>query len=186
MNLVAPKFSLLLAGTALLLAGCAHKPTRPTPDQTMMGPQNGGANINPSNVPTGFDPNSGLQARGAGDDFGPDGQLRGKLEAVYFEFNESSIKPSERAKLQAAAQYLKEHADQRLLLEGRCDWRGTAEYNLGLGDRRANAAKKYLGTIGVPAEKIETVSKGSLEAAKEADEATMQKDRRVELIILKK
>ena len=45
MNLVAKNFSLVLAGTALMLAGCAHQPTRPTPDQTMMGPQTGGGNI---------------------------------------------------------------------------------------------------------------------------------------------
>lgn len=186
MNLVAKKLSLLLTGTALILAGCTHKPTRPTPDQTMMGPQTGGANINPTNVATGFDPTSGLQARDTGDDFGPDGRLRGKLEAVYFDFNESHIRAGERTKLQAAAKYLTDHPDQRLLLEGHCDWHGTAEYNLGLGDRRANEAKKYLGTIGVPADKLETLSKGSLEAVKDADDATAQKDRRVDLVILKK
>ncbi|HWA10490.1 MAG TPA: OmpA family protein [Opitutaceae bacterium] len=184
MNLVAKNFSLALAGFALLLAGCTHAPTRPTPDQTRMGPQTGGDTINPNSVATGFN-DLGLPARNPSDMAGSaDG--RGILAPVYFEFNESSIKPAERAKLQEAAKYLKEHADVRLLLEGHCDWRGTAEYNLGLGDRRANAAKKYLGTIGVAADRLETLSKGSLEAAKEADDATMQKDRRVELVILKK
>jgi peptidoglycan-associated lipoprotein len=184
MNFAAQKLFPILAAT-LILTGCAHKPTRPTPDQTMMGPKIGGESITSSNVSTSFS-DVGLPARGAGDDFGPDGQLRGKLEAVYFDYDRFDIKPAERTKLQAAAQYLKDHADQRLLLEGRCDWHGTAEYNLGLGDRRANAVKRYLGTIGVPADKIETVSKGSLEAVKEADDATAAKDRRVELVILKK
>jgi peptidoglycan-associated lipoprotein len=186
MNLAAKKFSLVLTGAALIFAGCSHQPTRPTPNQTMMGPQTGGANINPTDVATNASPSPDLQARSATDDFGPDGQLRGKLEAVYFDFDRFDIKASERTKLQAVAQYLKDHADQRVLLEGHCDWRGTAEYNLSLGDRRANAAKKYLGTIGVPADKLETVSKGSLEAAKQGDEAAMMKDRRVELVILKK
>lgn len=55
---------------------------------------------------------------------------------VYFEFDQSSIKPSEREKLKTAKEYLEKNAGQRLLLEGHADWRGTAEYNLGLGDRR--------------------------------------------------
>jgi peptidoglycan-associated lipoprotein len=186
MNIVAKKFSLVLAGAALILAGCTHQPTRPTPDQTKAATQTGSGNTAPSDVPTNFDPNSGLQARSSADEFGPDGILRGKLDSVYFEFDSSDIKPAERVKLQAAAQYLKDHADQRLMIEGHCDWRGTAEYNLGLGDRRANAVKKYLITIGVPAEKIETLSKGSLEAAKDANEAAMAKDRRAEVGILKK
>jgi peptidoglycan-associated lipoprotein len=70
------------------------------------------------------------------------------------------------------------------LLEGHCDWRGTAEYNLGLGDRRANAAKKYLLSLGVAADRLESVSKGSLEASKNADDATMAKDRRVDLVVV--
>jgi peptidoglycan-associated lipoprotein len=186
MNIVAKKFSLVLTGAALILAGCSQKPTRPTPNQTVMGPQNGGVTPAPTDVATNFPAGPGLEARAPGDDFGPDGTLRGKLESVYFDFDRFDIKPAERVKLQAAAQYLKDHPDQRLLLEGHCDWRGTAEYNLALGDRRANAAKKYLGTIGVAADKLETLSKGSLEAAKQADDATMAKDRRVELVIVKK
>jgi peptidoglycan-associated lipoprotein len=186
MNLAAKTLFPALAAVALMLSGCAHKPTRPTPDQTMMGPKGGpgGDNLAFSNVASTLP--DGLAQRDPNDAFGPDGQLRGKLDAVYFDYDRFDIKPAERTKLQAAAQYLKDHADQRLLLEGRCDWHGTAEYNLGLGDRRANAVKRYLGTIGVPADKIETVSKGSLEAVKEADDATAAKDRRVELVILKK
>jgi peptidoglycan-associated lipoprotein len=187
MNIVAKQLTLVLIGAALLLAGCSQKPTRPTPNQTVMGPATGGQNIAPpTDVNTGFNNVPDLQPRSAGEDFGPDGQLRGKLEAAYFDFDKSDIKPAERAKLQAAAQYLKDHPEQRLLLEAHCDWRGTAEYNLSLGDRRANAAKKYLGTIGVAAERLETLSKGSLEATKSSAEAVMAKDRRVEFVILKK
>ena len=190
MNIAASKalkLSLVLAGAALILAGCAHKPTRPTPDQTLLGPAGGpGSGMGPTDVATNMGVPPDLQARPAGDDFGPDGTRRGVLEAAYFDLNESAIKPSERPKLQAAAQYLKDHPDQRLLLEGHCDWRGTAEYNLSLGDRRANAVKKYLVSIGVAPDRVETVSKGSLEATKNGDEATMAKDRRVEFVVLNK
>ena len=95
-----------------------------------------------------------------------------------------AIKAGERTKLQQAKEYLEKNPGFRLLLEGHCDWRGTAEYNLGLGDRRANSVKKYLQSIGVAADRVETLSKGSLEAAKNADEATMAKDRRVNLIVV--
>ncbi|MEO7600373.1 MAG: OmpA family protein, partial [Opitutus sp.] len=97
----------------------------------------------------------------------------------------SNIKASERSKLQDAAKYLKEHADQRILLEGHADWRGTAEYNLSLGDRRANAAKRFMGSL-APADRVETLSKGSLDASQNADDATSAKDRRVDIVILKK
>jgi len=111
--------------------------------------------------------------------------IRGELQPVYFDYDKSAIKPEERAKLQAAKEYLDKNPQYRLLFEGHCDWRGTAEYNLGLGDRRANAAKKYITTIGVPATKLETVSKGDLEAKENAAEADMSKDRRVEIVVLK-
>jgi peptidoglycan-associated lipoprotein len=83
-----------------------------------------------------------------------------------------------------AKDYLDTHPGHKLLLEGHCDWRGTAEYNLSLGDRRANATKRYLQSIGVAPDKLETLSKGSLEASKNADAATMEKDRRVDLVVV--
>ena len=107
------------------------------------------------------------------------------LQAVYFDFDKSNIKAGERPKLEAAAQYLKDNPTHRVLLEGHCDWRGTAEYNLGLGDRRASAAKQFLSGLGVAADKTETLSKGSLDATKNADDATAAKDRRVELVVIR-
>ena len=88
--------------------------------------------------------------------------------------------------VKSAKDYLAKNPTHRILFEGHCDWRGTEEYNLALGDRRATAAKKYLISLGIAADKVEANSKGSLEAAKNADDATMQKDRRAEIIVLKK
>jgi peptidoglycan-associated lipoprotein len=167
-----------------MLAGCPKKPARPDPSATMMGmtPSNSSSQISDLSTSTlspdlamrdnGFDPNTG--------------QNRSALAAqtVYFDFDGSAIKASERTKLQAAKDYLTKNPGQRLLLEGHCDWRGTAEYNLGLGDRRAAAVKKYLVSIGVPADRMETLSKGNLEASKNADDATMAKDRRVDLVVV--
>ena len=100
MNSAAKTFCLVLVGSALL-AGCSKKPMRPDPSATVIGPQGGGGggNLNPQDVATSPDA-SGLQSRDMS--FDANGQLRGALDSVYFEFNESSIKPAERAKLQAA------------------------------------------------------------------------------------
>ncbi len=176
----------IIAASAALLAGCSKKPVRPNPSETALGPQAGGAGtLAPTEVPTTADNTTALQARPPGVIEDKD-TIRGLLESVYFDLDRFNVKPAERAKLQAAKDYLDKNPGQRLLLEGHCDWRGTAEYNLGLGDRRASAAKKYLISIGVSADKLETLSKGLEGAAKNADEATMAHDRRAELVILKK
>jgi peptidoglycan-associated lipoprotein len=183
MKNVSQKLCLVVASVALLLAGCSKKPARPAPNQTVLGNTPGGDNINPTGLATEL--GSGLLPQ-LGEGVIDDGHtIRGLLKPVYFDFNASSIKESERAKLQAAKEYLEKNPGQRLLLEGHCDWRGTAEYNISLGDRRANAAKKFLGTLGVKADKLESNSKGSLEAKQNASDADAANDRRVELVIIK-
>jgi peptidoglycan-associated lipoprotein len=151
----------------------------------VLGQTPGGAGLAPTDVNAPLDASAvGLQQRDP-NIIEDANSIRGMFQPVYFDFDKSSIKESERSKLQDAAKYLKDHADQHILLEGHADWRGTAEYNLSLGDRRANAAKKYLGSI-ASADKVETVSKGSLEASQHGDDAAMAKDRRVDIVILKK
>src|SRR4030095_11005478 len=170
---VSTKFCLTIAGAALLLAGCAKKPTRPGPDQTVLGPAGGGANLDtaPKSDSFGSD-NPNLAPRDPS--FNSLGENRAALQAqtVYFEFDKSDIKASEREKLKVAKEWLDKNPTHKLLLEGHCDWRGTAEYNLSLGDRRSNATKRYLQSIGVGPDRAETLSKGSLEASRNADAAT--------------
>lgn len=182
MKLVSKKFSLVVASAALVFAGCTKKPTRPSPDQTAIGLSGSGTSTATA-TPVNFDPNAGaLQLR---EDFiGGRSYTILQAQTVYFDYDKSDIKASEREKLKIAKEYLDKNPTHRLILEGRADWRGTAEYNLGLGDRRANAAKKYIVSIGASAARIETLSKGSLEASKNADEATMAKDRRVDLVVV--
>ena len=86
--------------------------------------------------------------------------LLGLFEPVYFNFDSSSIAASERSKLQEAAKYLSKNKGSGVLLEGRCDWYGTADYNLALGEQRANSARTYLSTLGVKDSQIEILSKG--------------------------
>ena len=185
MKFVSYKLSLVVASAALVLAGCTKKPTRPDPSVTAIGLTPGGSNIVTPPTDASFNAGApGLTMRPEG--FDASGQNRTALQAqtVYFDFDKSDIKPSEREKLRTAKEYLDTHPGHKLLLEGHCDWRGTAEYNLSLGDRRANATKRYLQSIGVAPDRLETVSKGSLEASKNADAATMEKDRRVDLVVI--
>jgi len=79
---------------------------------------------------------------------------------IYFEFDKHALSAESRQTLTDIAAYLKENTDVRLMIEGHCDERGTNEYNLALGDRRANAARDFLITLGVDPVRIETISYG--------------------------
>lgn len=183
MNL-SKKLCLVFACTLVVFTGCLKKPQRPTPDQTMGGQGTGLNTGGPDNFTNLVDPSAaGLVGRDEGRWDGNKGY--NILQPVYFDFDKSSIKESERPKLQAAKERLEQHPEERILIEGHCDWRGTAEYNLGLGDRRAIAVKNYLVKIGVPADKIETISKGSLDAKEKGTSEEMSKDRRGELVVVK-
>jgi peptidoglycan-associated lipoprotein len=186
MKLASKSLCIIAASAAALLAGCSKKPVRPDPSSTALGPTSGGQGaLTPTDVSTTADANSALTTRDP-NILEDANTIRGLLQPVYFDYDRSAVKAAERPKLQAAKDYLDKNPQYRLLVEGHCDWHGTSEYNLGLGDRRANESKKYLIQLGVPADKIETLSKGSEEAKKNADDATAAKDRRDELVILKK
>jgi peptidoglycan-associated lipoprotein len=79
---------------------------------------------------------------------------------VYFDYDKADIKPDMVSVLQSNATWLKGNSNVRFTIEGHCDDRGSEEYNLGLGDRRANAVKEYLVSQGVAANRINTVSYG--------------------------
>jgi peptidoglycan-associated lipoprotein len=81
-------------------------------------------------------------------------------QSVYFDFGDTVIKPEYRELIQKQAEFLKAHANAVVTLEGNTDERGSSEYNLALGDRRANAVRHALELIGVPDSQIKTVSLG--------------------------
>lgn len=109
------------------------------------------------------------------------------LADVYFDLDQSSIRDEGRASLTTNADWLKRWTGTRISIEGHCDERGTAEYNLGLGERRATAVKAYLVELGVPADRVVIVSKGK-EApfCTESNEACWQQNRRGHFIITAK
>jgi peptidoglycan-associated lipoprotein len=87
-------------------------------------------------------------------------KLNDALRPVYFAFDSSKIRPGDARALDASADWLKAHPDQLTLIEGHCDERGTNEYNLALGERRANAAMSYLVSRGIEARRISIISYG--------------------------
>jgi peptidoglycan-associated lipoprotein len=80
--------------------------------------------------------------------------------SIYFAFDQSDVKNTDKAVLEAHAKYLSEHASTKIVLQGNTDERGSSEYNLALGNRRAENTKKVLAVLGVPSKQIEVVSFG--------------------------
>jgi len=82
------------------------------------------------------------------------------VKDAYFDYDKADIRADTRDNLQATGQFLRTNAQVKVILEGHCDERGSTEYNLALGDRRATAAKQFLVSLGITADRVETVSYG--------------------------
>ena len=101
------------------------------------------------------------------------------VKDAYFDFDKSDIRPDAQQTLTSDADFLKPHADIKFTIEGHCDERGSEEYNLGLGDRRATAAKSFLVNLGVSTDLINTISYGKdRPVCTDHDEDCWQKNRR--------
>ena len=105
------------------------------------------------------------------------------LPTIYFAFDQSRLGTNQMQKLDAVSNYLTSHKDLGVIIEGHCDERGSHEYNIGLGERRALAVRDYLEKLGIPADRIQTISYGSEKpAVSEHNDAAWVKNRRAELI----
>jgi len=100
-------------------------------------------------------------------------------DRVFFDLDKSEIRPDAQATLQKQAAWLNQYRDKTVSIEGHCDERGTREYNIALGERRANAVKKYLVSLGVDASRLSTISYGKERpVALGSDEASWAQNRR--------
>jgi len=107
-----------------------------------------------------------------------------KLEAIYFDFDKYVIKPEGREALKRNAEWLQKNSDKKVVVEGNCDERGTNEYNMALGQRRADAAAKFLTDLGIAKDRVSTVSYGEEKPlCKEANEACWSKNRRDDFVV---
>lgn len=107
-----------------------------------------------------------------------------KLEAIYFDFDKYVIKPEGREALKRNAEWLQKNPGKKVVVEGNCDERGTNEYNMALGQRRADAAAKFLTDLGIAKDRVGTVSYGEEKpVCKDANEACWSKNRRDDFIV---
>lgn len=109
----------------------------------------------------------------------------GPLKNIYFDFDSYGLRPEARETLKVNANWLKANPSVQIEIEGHCDERGTNEYNLALGAKRAQAAKDYLVTLGISADRFKTVSYGEeIPVCNETTEECWQKKRHARFAIL--
>lgn len=135
--------------TALLLGlGCSHATPKPeTPSTAMVAPRSAPAAKIVERTPDASENQSSARDDSSGN-------------TIYFDFNSANIREDARPTLQQIGKQVA-HDKKSIRIEGNCDERGTTEYNIALGDRRAREAKQYLERLGVPAKRISVVSYGS-------------------------
>jgi peptidoglycan-associated lipoprotein len=109
----------------------------------------------------------------------------GPLQDVHFDYDRYDLRTEDRATLQQNANWLKEHAGAKVEIEGHCDNRGTVEYNLALGAKRAKAVKDYLVSLGIAADRLSTISYGEeLPLCREDTEECWARNRRAHSVVL--
>jgi peptidoglycan-associated lipoprotein len=118
-------------------------------------------------------------------------QLLARIEDAYFDYNKTFLRPDALKALEADStelrDILKDYPGYKLTIEGNCDERGSAEYNLALGDKRAQAAKDYLVQVGIPASQLNLISYGKEHPVCTGhDEACWQRNRRIHIVAMAK
>ncbi len=185
--------ALAILAFCLTLVGCPKK-SDPSASDTVLGPPTsmrgqegdfiGGDGVYREGGD--FLAGSGLEERGSGFNAIPTGADRRAIaiQSIFFGFDEQSIRPEERVKVERAVERMRSEPNLRIICEGHTDWIGTEEYNLGLGDRRANSVKTYMVQLGVNPNRIEILSMGEMDATPDVhrDSPQARDDRRVDLI----
>ena len=112
--------------------------------------------------------------------------FRKNVQDAFFDFDKSDVRSDAREALTKTGQFLRSYSQVRVTIEGHCDERGSTEYNLALGDKRAQAAKQFLISLGVPAERMDTVSYGKERPfCTTHDEDCWQQNRRAHFVMAK-
>jgi peptidoglycan-associated lipoprotein len=171
------RLSLALSLIPLVLAACASKPVAPAPEttksvaQTTTSTAPATPSMQPATtaqaLPEYLDPNSALN----------------REHSVYFKFDDSTVGPDAKAVVERHGHYLAQHPSVKTVVQGNTDERGGAEYNLALGQRRADAVKEALKVYGASDSQIEATSFGSEKpVAKGHDEQAWRQNRRADIV----
>ena len=161
------------AASALALTACSKK----APEELPPAPE-----LAPTPTPSGPGPQTGGPVPGSQAHFAQ--VLQGR-DTIYFDTDKFDIDAEDRAALSQQAAYLQQYPNIRATVEGHADERGTREYNLALGERRANAARNFLVSLGIPGERVTTVSYGKERpVATASNEASWARNRRAVTVVL--
>jgi len=112
------------------------------------------------------------------------GELRASLQKIYFDFDSATLSKEARETLAKNAEFLKKDPEVKVRIEGHCDERGSDDYNLALGEKRARAAKQYLASMGIPADRLSVISYGKEKPADPGhDQVAWAHNRRDEFVV---
>jgi len=166
----------------LFLVACGNPPNPPPPKWTSENPNasSGQATASAKPAPAKPDGNkdSSLEALRRGEAPGT-----GPMADIFFDFDSAALSEKSRAVLKTNADWLKANPAAKVQVEGHCDERGTAEYNMALGAKRAQAAMDYLATLGVAANRLSTISYGEeIPVCREHTEDCWAKNRRARFV----
>ena len=154
--------TIAVVGFAVVVAGCKPKPpaTPPAPIETKVEAPKPSTDVKPPPpAPTRYDPTPGpldgdiVEAQRYA-------EQNGLLGVVYYDFDSSELTKAAQDRLAKNTQFMKDHPEFVFSIEGHCDDRGTNEYNLALGERRASAALNYVTSNGIPGGRLKTISYG--------------------------
>jgi peptidoglycan-associated lipoprotein len=171
-------FRIICAIAILALAGCATRQEAPSADrggvviQDAASSGSESSNVDKSSVTT-----AAMLA---------EEQMKAVEPSVYFDYDKFEIKDNYQGTVSAFAEYMRTHPDSDIRIEGNCDERGTIEYNLALGQKRAEAVSTALQAVGVTVRRIETISNGEeIPRNTSKSEAGYSANRRADLIIIR-
>jgi peptidoglycan-associated lipoprotein len=176
--------ALLLFATVALTSGCKKKPPTTTADARPP------VSAKPPETEVAPPPSTATRPDVTADVLRQDVtelNKKGYLTDAYFDYDQADLREDARTALAADAEWLKKYPTVQVLIEGYCDERGTGAYNLALGDRRANAAKEYLASLGIDGSRLRTVSYGEERPfCSDSNESCWQQNRRAHLLITAK
>ena len=163
-------FGAIACGLVLSVGGCAKKKVTaeeemaPSTAEEQAAPQPGEPGYKKIYEESMASRQEPLDSQAAGMEENAEKFLEGRTSApllpIYFDFDKSNIRPDQRGRLERDADYLKQNPGVKVRIEGNTDERGTNEYNMALGERRAISAEKYLVNLGVHADRMHTISYG--------------------------
>tara|TARA_B100001094_G_C17811198_1_gene613892 strand:- start:106 stop:624 length:519 start_codon:yes stop_codon:yes gene_type:complete len=170
-------FRIICAIAILALAGCASRQEAPSANDAVVLTDATSSNSESSVVDNSNVSSAAMEA---------EEQMKAVEPSIYFDYDKFDIKDNYQNTISAFSEYLRTHPDAKLRIEGNCDERGTIEYNLALGQKRAEAVSSALQIVGVGSSRIETLSNGEeIPRNNIKTEAGYSANRRADLIIIR-